>query len=334
MLQTVGLTKRYGATIALDSVDLTIAAGETAAVLGPSGSGKSTLLRLIAGLDTPDAGTISWDGADLASVPVHARRFGLMFQDYALFPHRDIAGNVGFGLRMAGWSRSEVESRVVEVLELVGLPGTGSRRIDQLSGGEAQRVALARTLAPAPRLIMLDEPLGSLDRSLRERLIVELGEIFERVGSTVIYVTHDQEEAFTIADRVAVLRNGQLVQAATPEDLWAEPAGMFVSDFLGFTNRFSATVVDGLADLGWVEVELDLPDGLYAVVLRPDALVADPTGPIETTVISSIFRGDHYLARTRTSTGAELSVPIPTRPHQGETLALRLQPEGVLGLTE
>jgi thiamine transport system ATP-binding protein len=147
MLQTVGLTKRYGTTLALDSVDLDVAAGETVAVLGPSGSGKSTLLRLIAGLDTPDAGTISWEGTDLTSVPVHARRFGLMFQDYALFPHRDIAGNVGFGLRMAGWSPAQIDRRVEEVLELVGLPGTGSRRIDQLSGGEAQRVALARTLA-------------------------------------------------------------------------------------------------------------------------------------------------------------------------------------------
>lgn len=334
MLRTVDLTKRYGATLALDSVDLDVAAGETVAVLGPSGSGKSTLLRLIAGLDTPDEGTISWEGADLASVPVHARSFGLMFQDYALFPHRDIAGNVGFGLRMGGWSQAEIDRRVEEVLELVGLPGTGSRRIDQLSGGEAQRVALARTLAPAPGLVMLDEPLGSLDRSLRERLIVELAEIFERVGSTVIYVTHDQEEAFTIADRVALLRKGRLVQAATPEDLWAEPAGMFVSDFLGFTNRFSATITNGRADLGWVEVAVELPDGPGTVVLRPDALVQDPNGPIETTVAGSVFRGDHYLARVWTSTGTELSVPVATRPHPGETMFLRLQPEGVIGLTD
>ena len=334
MLQVRGLTKRYGATTALDSVDLDVAVGETVAVLGPSGSGKSTLLRLIAGLDVPDAGSISWEGADLGSVPVHARRFGLMFQDYALFPHRDIAGNVGFGLRMTGWDSAEIERRVGEVLELVGLSGTGHRRVDELSGGEAQRVALARTLAPFPRLIMLDEPLGSLDRSLRERLIIELGEIFERVESTVVYVTHDQEEAFTIADRVAVLRRGALVQAATPEHLWAEPAGMFVSDFLGFTNRFAATAVDGRADLGWLTVEVDVPDGPCVVVLRPDALVADPAGPISTTVMGSVFRGDHFLARVHTSTGAELSVPIATRPHPGKTLTLRLQPDGVLPLLE
>lgn len=334
MLQVRELTRRYGNAIALDSVDLDVAVGETVAVLGPSGSGKSTLLRLIAGLDIPDAGSVSWEGADLGSVPAHARHFGLMFQDYALFPHRDIAGNVGFGLRMAGRTPSEIDRRVTEVLDLVGLPRTGARQVNELSGGEAQRVALARTLAPAPRLIMLDEPLGSLDRSLRERLIVELGEIFERVGSTVIYVTHDQEEAFTIADRVAVLRQGEMIQAATPEDLWAKPASMFVSDFLGFTNRFASTVVDRRADLGWVEVEIDLPDGPCAVVLRPDALVPDPSGPIDTTVVGSAFRGDHYLASVRTASGTALSIPVATRPHPGETMTVRLDPEGVLGLTQ
>jgi thiamine transport system ATP-binding protein len=181
---------------------------------------------------------------------------------------------------------------------------------------------------------MLDEPLGSLDRSLRERLIVELGEIFERVQATVLYVTHDQEEAFTIADRVAVMREGSLIQAATPEDLWAAPAGMFVSDFLGFTNRFPATAADGKADLGWVTVPVNVADGPCHVVLRPDALVVDEAGETVVIVTGSVFRGDHYLARTRTESGAQLSISMPTRPHAGERVRIRLDPTGVLALVE
>ena len=327
MLEVRGLTKHYGQNPALVDVDLDVAGAETVAVLGPSGSGKSTLLRIIAGLETPDRGRVSWQGTDLTGAPAHARKFGLMFQDYALFPHRDVAGNVGFGLRMAGWSAPDIAKRVTAVLDLVGLAGTGERRVNELSGGEAQRVALARTLAPSPRMVMLDEPLGSLDRSLRERLIVELGEIFQRVESTVLYVTHDQEEAFTIADRVAILRSGSLVQAATPEQLWAEPAGVFVSDFLGFSNRFPATIADGVADLGWTTLPVDAPDGAYDVVLRPDAIAVDPEGPIRVRAAGAVFRGDHYLARVRTDTGAELSLPVSTRPRQGEQLRIRVDPD-------
>ncbi|MBT8194436.1 MAG: ABC transporter ATP-binding protein [Acidimicrobiia bacterium] len=334
MLTVRGLTKRFGATTALSGVNLDLAVGETVSVLGPSGSGKSTLLRVIGGLEPADAGSVSWDGADLTIVPAHERQFGLMFQDYALFPHRNVAGNVGFGLRMAGWSPSEVARRVEEVLELVGLSGMNDRRTNELSGGEAQRVALARTLAPAPRLVMLDEPLGSLDRSLRERLIIELGEIFEQVESTVLYVTHDQEEAFTIADRVAIMREGELVQEATPEDLWSAPAGVFISDFLGFSNRFAATAVDGRADLGWTTVPVEVADGPCQVVLRPDALTLDEHGDVSVTVVGSVFRGDHYLARTTTATGAELSISMPTRPRPGEVVRIRIDPAGVLTLVE
>lgn len=334
MLQVRDLSKRYGDRNALVDVDLDVATGETVAVLGPSGSGKSTLLRVIAGLETPDRGSVSWDGTDLSSVPPHNRNFGLMFQDYALFPHRDVAGNVGFGLRMAGWSRPDINRRVGEVLELVGLAGAEQRRINQLSGGEAQRVALARTLAPVPRMVMLDEPLGSLDRSLSERLIVELGEIFARVETTVLYVTHDQEEAFTIADRVAVMREGALVQAATPEHLWASPAGVFVSDFLGFSNRFAAIAKDGRADLGWATVPVDVPDGPCQVVLRPDALVVDDAGNITVTVIGSVFRGDHYLARATTESGSQLTVSMPARPRPGDRVRIKLDPAGVLALVD
>lgn len=334
MLSVSALSKRYRETIALDDVSFDLPTGSTMAVLGPSGSGKSTLLRVIAGLEQPDQGAVAWEYRDLSEVPAHERRFGLMFQDYALFPHRDVAGNVGFGLKMTGWSPADIVKRVAEVLEVVGLTGFESRPIAELSGGEAQRVALARTIAPSPRLVMLDEPLGSLDRSRREQLVVELGDIFERLESTVLYVTHDQEEAFTIADRVAVMRNGTLVQDATPEDLWESPADIFVSDFLGFSNRFSGVVTDGQVDLGWITLPADHPEGACQVVLRPDALAIDDDGPVSAVVSGSIFRGDHYVARVDTDSGATLIVTAPTRLRHGESVRIRIDPAGVLVLPE
>jgi thiamine transport system ATP-binding protein len=330
MLRVRGLSKRYGPVVALEDVSLEVEPGETLAVLGPSGCGKTTLLRLIAGLETPDAGTVSWQGSDVTAAPPHTRRFGLMFQDYALFPHRDVASNVGFGLRMDGWDADRISQRVNGILELVGLAGAENRRVDRLSGGEAQRVALARTLAPEPQLVMLDEPLGSLDRSLRERLIVELADIFERLDSSVLYVTHDQEEAFTIADRVAVMRDGRVVQLAQPEDLWAEPGELFVSHFLGFRNQFTATVVGGTADLGWSTVSVELSDGPCTLVLRPEALSVDPEGPVRVRVVGSVFRGDHYLARTRVEEGPELILPVEGRPRAGDVLRIRLDETAVL----
>lgn len=217
--------------VILDCVELAVAQGEIVAVLGPSGCGKTTLLRAIAGLQPLDGGRITWDGEDLARVPTHARRFGLMFQDYALFPHRDVGGNVGFGLRMAHRSAADIDQRVGDVLAVVGLAGFEHRRIDTLSGGEQQRVALARSLAPEPRLLMLDEPLGALDRVVRERLLGELPGLLRRLGTTALYVTHDHSEAEALADRVAVMRAGRVEQVGRPEELRAEPASEFVAEF-------------------------------------------------------------------------------------------------------
>jgi thiamine transport system ATP-binding protein len=222
-----------GGTRVLRDVDLSVGTGDSVAVLGPSGSGKSTLLRAIAGLVPVESGSITWDGREMNGVPTHLRGFGLMFQGYALFPHLNVAGNVGFGLRMMNLSPGEIETRVGDSLELVGLSGFGARSIADLSGGERQRVALARTLAPEPRLIMLDEPLGALDRALRDRLMTETRQILDDRGVTAIVVTHDQEEAEALSDRLALMRAGTIVQSGTLPELLEDPADQWVSEFLG-----------------------------------------------------------------------------------------------------
>ncbi|MFT7600442.1 MAG: thiamine transport system ATP-binding protein [Acidimicrobiales bacterium] len=225
-----------GDVAALQMLDLDVDAGEIVAVVGPSGCGKSTLLRAIAGLEPLTSGSIHLSDRDLHAVPTHQRDLGLMFQDHALFPHLTVAGNIGFGLKMRGRAVGESRARVAELLELVGLPDFADRTIDQLSGGEAQRVALARALAPSPSLLMLDEPLGSLDRVLREQLTADLRRLVTGLGVTALHVTHDQAEAFALADRVAVVEAGRLRQVGTPNELWHRPASRFVAGFLGHPN--------------------------------------------------------------------------------------------------
>ena len=232
MLEIDNITVVFDDTTAVDSASLSVADGERVAILGPSGSGKSTLLRAVAGLESPIHGTVAWDGVDLADTPPHRRRFGLMFQGYALFPHMSVADNVGFGLKMQDLSPPDIHQRVTEVLSWVGMNTMADRSVDNLSGGEQQRVALARTLAPGPRLVMLDEPLGALDRSLRERLIVEITELLERTGTTALYVTHDHEEAVAFADRIALMREGRIVQVGTWNELKADPVSPWVTEFL------------------------------------------------------------------------------------------------------
>ena len=205
MLDVEDVVVRFDGRTVLDHVSLSVATGEIVVLLGPSGSGKSTLLRVIAGLHVPDAGTVGWDGEDVTRVPPHRRGFGLVFQDLQLFPHRDVAGNVAFGLRMQGADRTSTATRVAQLLELVGLPGFEHRRVATLSGGEAQRVALARALAPAPRLLLLDEPLSALDRDLHDRLAVDVRALLQQVGITAVHVTHDESEARTIGDRLVRL---------------------------------------------------------------------------------------------------------------------------------
>ncbi|WP_309338664.1 ABC transporter ATP-binding protein [Actinomyces oris] len=231
-LSVRGLAVTYGDLRAVDGVDLEVAAGEVVALLGASGSGKSSLLRAVAGLEDVAAGEVAWAGRSMVRVPVHKRGFGLMFQDGQLFEHRDVGSNIAYGL--TGLPRAERSERVREMLELVGLPGFERRRVTTLSGGQAQRVALARALAPAPRLLLLDEPLSALDRALREQLATDVRTILRRGGTTALYVTHDQDEAMTVADRVGVMEAGRLLRLDTPQRLWADPASSKVARFLGF----------------------------------------------------------------------------------------------------
>ncbi|MFC4494094.1 ABC transporter ATP-binding protein [Streptomyces ovatisporus] len=323
MLRLDGVTVSFGGVRALDAVDLEVADHETVCVLGPSGSGKSTLLRVVAGLQEPDEGRIRLSGQDQTLVPPHKRGVGLMFQDHQLFPQRDVGGNVAFGLRMRRASRPETAERVAELLSMVGLPGAQRRAVATLSGGEQQRVALARALAPQPDLLMLDEPLGQLDRGLRERLVVELRALFSRLGSTVLAVTHDQGEAFVLADRVVVMNEGRVAQSGTPLEVWQQPASEFVARFLGFDNVVDATVHGDTAGTPWGK--LPVPDGTPAGACK---LLVRPTG----VRMTAVEDGLPCTVEARTFRGGDAAaVTLLLQPRRGPRLeascALREAPE-------
>jgi thiamine transport system ATP-binding protein len=305
MLEVRNVTVTFGELVALDEVWLEVGPDEIVALLGPSGSGKSTLLRVIAGLQRPDRGEVWWEGAVLGTRAPHTRGFGLMFQDYALFPHLDVAANVGFGLRMTGIPEAVRVARTAEMLRLVGLEGFEHRSVDTLSGGEQQRVALARALAPNPRLLMLDEPVGALDRALRARLIGEVGHILREMSIPAIYVTHDQEEAFALADRVAVLAAGRIVQVGTPAELWNRPASRFVADFLGHDVIVEVRAARGVIATPWGAVTGDLADGTHTVAVPPSAVHLDPAGEISAEVVATSFS----TGRSRVELRA-LNVPL------------------------
>ena len=309
MLRAENVSVRYDGVAALDGATLEVSTGETVTVLGPSGSGKTTLLRVVAGLQVPDAGRVLLEGEDLAGVPPHRRGIGLVFQDHALFPHRDVAGNVGFGLRMRGDDSAATAKRTAELLELVGLAGFERRSVGTLSGGEQQRVALARALAPEPRLLLLDEPLGSLDRRLRDRLLDDLARVFDELDLTALYVTHDQTEAFTLGDRVAVMREGQVVQVAAPDDLWARPLDTDVARFLGIAN------VDG--------DELVRPE---AVTVRSAAEGGNGT------VEAAVRAGPSVRLRVRLDDGRRLEAVLSAleHPRTGERVDVAVDPKGIV----
>lgn len=337
MLRLEGATVRFPGRAALDEIGLDVAEHETVCVLGPSGSGKSTLLRAVAGLQPLDGGRLFLGGRDLHGVPAHRRGVGLMFQDHQLFPQRDVGGNVAFGLRMQGIARAERDARVGELLELVGLPGAARRAVASLSGGEQQRVALARALAPRPRLLMLDEPLGQLDRSLRERLVVELRTLFRQLGMTVLAVTHDQGEAFALADRVVVMRDGRIAQSGTPLEVWQRPADGFVARFLGFENVVEATVAGEAADTPWgrLPVLRGSPQGQGTLLVRPAGVrFVDAAQGLRCTVAARTFRGTHVAVRLQPEGAPALEAECPLRvaPEPGDEVGVVFEAADVVVL--
>jgi putative spermidine/putrescine transport system ATP-binding protein len=309
-----GLVKRYGTTRALEEVSLSVVPGEFFTLLGPSGCGKTTTLRSVAGFVTPDAGTVAINGADVTGVPPHLRRVGMVFQHYALFPHRTVAQNVGFGLRMQRVEKAEIGRRVAEALALVQLPAHGARYPGQLSGGEQQRVALARALVTRPSVLLLDEPLGALDKKLRDHMKIELKRLQREVSITTIYVTHDQEEALTMSDRIAVMHRGRVEQIAPPRALYETPATAFVASFIGNINLLSGraaganAVACGGATLAATGAA---PAGAsVAVALRPERIRLDPAAALDTvlpmTVAHVVYQGETVRYILRSEAGLEL----------------------------
>jgi ABC-type Fe3+/spermidine/putrescine transport system ATPase subunit len=344
LLELDRIHKSYPDGWALSDVSFVVEQGEIVCLLGPSGCGKTTLLRVIGGLETPDGGRLLVDGKDVIHTPPHLRGFGLMFQEYALFPHKNVRANVAFGLRMQNLSREATAARVAEALALVGLEGFERRDVNQLSGGERQRVALARSLAPQPHLLMLDEPLGALDRGLRERLLDELPDILHRADATAITVTHDQEEAFAIADRVVLMRDGCIVQIGTPRHVYQNPASIWVARFLGLTNLLDAKIIEGKVEteIGRLEtrdqrLEMTVPQSPVSslqVLIRPEAAQLNSAGSntVRGIVSERSFRGERFRLAVRHESGIELAFNMPANvdlPACGESITLSLDPQAL-----
>ena len=344
-----GVTKRYpGGILAVKGVDIDIESGEFVTLVGPSGCGKTTTLRTIAGFETPTEGSIRIDGEDITEMPPYERDTGMVFQDFALFPHMTIRENVAYGMRASGeYTDEEIDARVAEMLELVELPGTEDRMPDQLSGGQQQRIALARALAPRPKALLLDEPLASLDKQLREQMQVELRRIQREIGITTVFVTHNQEEALTMSDRLAVMNDGRFEQIGPPEEVYSEPDSRFVADFLGTANVFDGTVTavdeEGVTvDCDDVAIRSSDANGITAggdvsVVVRPERFRFETpesagdggTNRFEGTVSFKRHLGSSVEFRIETPTGRELVVVrrSGTDDHaEGDTVSLSVTP--------
>ena len=316
------VSKHFGAVAAVDSLTLDIASGEFFALLGPSGCGKTTLLRMLAGFETPNEGRIVVDGEDIATVPPHRRPVNMMFQNYALFPHLSVEGNVGFGLRQENVSRTEISERIGEMLALTRLQGFGSRRIDELSGGQRQRVALARSLIKRPRVLLLDEPLAALDKKLRAETQFELMELQRKLGTTFVIVTHDQEEAMIVADRIAVMNHGRLIQVAEPAKIYEQPNSRWVADFIGETTiipgRLAAggTLDSALGQLRIPVAAAAKAGGTVWLALRPEKITMSaerPTGDFNAvagTVFEIGYRGEMSIYKVRLADRSLMKVSL------------------------
>jgi spermidine/putrescine transport system ATP-binding protein len=338
-VELIDLVKRFGDVAAVDGISLDISGGEFFSLLGPSGCGKTTTLRMIAGFERPDRGGILLDGRDMAQTPPHRRPVNTVFQNYALFPHLDVRDNVAFGLRFQGLGKDEARDRVGRALDLVRLAGFEERRPTQLSGGQQQRVALARALVLNPSVLLLDEPLGSLDAKLRKALQIELKAIQERVGITFVYVTHDQEEALTMSDRIAVMSEGRIDQIGPPRDVYEEPATAYVADFLGVSNLMDARATgSGRLTLGDVELQARQGDmgasGAVKLVIRPERVKVEDHGAegpnrVPGMVERTVFLGPTVQVLLRLVGGQALQAIEPNRGQaaarpQGEPVSVHL----------
>ena len=321
------VSKTYdGQTFAVRSLDLELAEGEFLTLLGPSGSGKTTTLMMLAGFEAPTAGRILLEGRSIEAVPPYRRGIGVVFQSFALFPHLTVAENLAFPLQMRRVPRAEIAAKIADALAMVRLPGVGDRRPSQLSGGQQQRVALARALIFRPKLVLMDEPLGALDKQLREHLQMEIRDIHRRLGVSIVYVTHDQSEALTMSDRIAVFRNGAVEQTGSPAEIYQRPATAFVAGFIGENNRLEGVVT---ANQG-LTCRIRLPDGTEVSAtpqgpLRPGdpaALCVRPehtrlqAGALEATVLEVVYHGDHTMIRMRRPGGEEIRAKGQNEPLQ------------------
>ncbi|MEQ8718180.1 MAG: ABC transporter ATP-binding protein [Acidimicrobiales bacterium] len=327
------VTVAPGADDVLVDASLEVARGEVVAVLGGSGTGKTTLLRAVAGLERVTSGRIRWAGDDITDVAPHRRGFGLMFQDHALFPHRDVTANVAFGLRMQRRPRSARRSRVAEVLELLDIGHLAERAVADLSGGEAQRVALGRALAPEPGLVLFDEPLSSLDRPLRDRLVVDLRALLADLGQTALYVTHDFDEAAAVADRIAVLRKGRVARLATPAELRDDPGDAATAAMVGHPNVVTAVGEGSSLVTDWGEIAgWPGPQGAMAVVIAPTAVLLTPTPTGSAVVITTRVYGDAYRVIVADDAGRQIAASATQPPPAGARVNVRIEMEGIRAL--
>nr|WP_042184483.1 ABC transporter ATP-binding protein [Kibdelosporangium sp. MJ126-NF4]CEL16329.1 ABC transporter ATP-binding protein [Kibdelosporangium sp. MJ126-NF4]CTQ94253.1 ABC transporter ATP-binding protein [Kibdelosporangium sp. MJ126-NF4] len=328
-LELDGVSRSFGSVAALDGLSLTIAGGEFVALLGPSGCGKSTALNCLAGLLPLTGGRITLDGERVDTTPAERRGFGMVFQNYALFPHLSVERNVAFGLRMRGVAKDEIRTRVREALELVHLDHLARSHPGQLSGGQQQRVAIARAVVLRPPLILMDEPLSNLDAKLRTEMRTEIKRLHQELGLTTVYVTHDQEEALSLADRLVLMKDGRVLQIGTPQELYARPGTPFVADFMGLRNRIPGTGSFTFADATWTSTAR--VEGPSVAMCRPDDLRADVTrNTIEVTVEVVEYHGRQFLLEVRTASGLALHAVSPDALAPGDRVKVGVAPDRLL----
>lgn len=317
------LCRRFGETLAVDNLDLKVRAGELVCLLGPSGSGKSTVLRMIGGFEEPTSGSILIEDQDITKVPPERRPTGMVFQSHALWPHMNVFGNVAFGLKLRRLPREEIRKRVEAALATVGLEGYGERRCTQLSGGQQQRVALARSLVLEPKILLLDEPFASLDQHLRERLREEVREIQRRAGITMVFVTHGQDEALAIADRIAVMRDGRLEQVSRPDILYREPQTEFVAGFVGQMNLLRGVVRDNMIEAAGLTLPASLPSGAATLALRPEDITLERRGDEKGADITRVTDfGTHLAIEVEASDKSRIK--ISAQPGTGWAVGMRV----------